>query len=205
VPDPALAVGRLGDARRRLVHQRPQVGAGQRALEDEVLGVEAQPREARRLRPTRGPTLEVAQGRAVPRAERGAPRRDGPVVLTQFEQLAGPHGQPLEATDVDLVGGQHEPVPVGRGHDRRRAEGAAQPDDAPLDHLGGRRRRRVAPERLGQFGHRHRPARPDRQRGEDDPVARAEVGRPVIDRHRSQQCDRHGSSLREASRPGQWR
>ncbi len=92
--------------------------------------------------------------------------------------------QALEAHGVDIAVGQLQLVAAAVGHDPDAVpvERAPQVRDVELHHLRGARRRRLAPQPLGEPIRRHRPALLEREHREYRPLlAGAQLDGPVLE------------------------
>ena len=126
-----------------------------------------------------GQCSRSASGSPAPQVECLRVGDSGAAVLTPLAQLPAAGDQALEQPDVDLVVPEGQPVAVRRGLDGVVPQGPAQAQDRPLDDLRPGRRRRLAPERVGQPLGRHAVAAVDDERGQHDPVPGREPAVPV--------------------------
>ena len=86
------------------------------------------------------PLREVREGPPAPQLERLLQQERRPVGLAERRGARGPGHLRLEPLGVHVVGGDGEAVAVARGLDGLGAQRLAEPDDARLQVLGGRRR-----------------------------------------------------------------
>ena len=127
------------------------------------------------LDPPGSPVLDVRERRPPPQRQRLADHIGSPFgVVGAVEQGACAFGGAFEALRVDLVVGQCQAVAGRQGLDRSRAQQLAEPDHAPLDHLGPRGRGLVRPQHLGQLIGAEDLARADGQGGENRSIASAQ-------------------------------
>jgi hypothetical protein len=137
------------------------------------------------------PAVEVVERRPAPEVEGAGKGRRRPVGIAGRDLLAAPLGQPFEAADVDVVVRQAEPVAAGRRPDRGRAERLADVRHADLHLLGGRRRGRITPQRVGQNVRADHLAPPHRQDAQHDAVTGAEHA-AAVDHQWPEKGDCHG-------------
>ncbi len=126
---------------------------------------EAQVLEARGRRRGEAPLLrDPGERRAAPERQRVAQDRARTLVLARVQRRRALRGEAFEAQRVDGVGLDREPVAAGALLDERAvAEAATQPRDERLQGVqlvGGLL---VVPDRVGEGGRRHDPARVERQ------------------------------------------
>ena len=171
------------------------LAGGHPGTEQGLLGATAQLVEAQGLGAAVRPVLEVGQRLAAPQVQRLGVGDGGPPVLAPLAQLPAAGDQALEQPDVDLVVPDGQPVAAGRGLDGVVPQGPAQPQDRPLDDLGPGRRRRLAPERVGQALGRHAVAAVDDECRQHDPVPGREPAVPVH-LQGAEQRERHESTVR---------
>lgn len=113
-----------------------------------------------------GAVGQIGEGLAVPQREGVVQQAGGLGGVALGEGGEAVAGQPVEAGEVDVVGGGGEPVPaVGGGHGVR-AERAPQPAHERLERAGGVGGRVRAPHLVHQHAHGHGPSGPQRQHAE---------------------------------------
>ena len=179
----------------RLGHDPVVVAGPELGLDEQLLGLEVQLREAVCLQPAVGPLGQLGEGVASPERDRPLHEERGPFRLVPDQQVPRPGQEVLELPVVELVVVQGQPVAVRRGPDRLRAEGLAEPDHAALDDLRRRARHLLAPERLGQRLRPHGGAGASGQRLEDHPVPRSQPGLALVDLERSEHPYAHGPTV----------
>ena len=158
----ALVEGMLGDRRLQLGDELGVVAQLELGVDEIRLGGRAQLLQPRHLEPGEGLVSEVGERRA-------APEPDGLAQLrrTDVRVLSPSVGdEPLEATEVRLLGRCFEHVAGLAGDDHVRAERLAELRDVVLKRVLGRRRRLSGPELLDQLIGGNDLARPQQQQGE---------------------------------------
>ncbi len=148
---------------------------------------------------------DLGQRRPAPQRERVAQRRPRRRRVPVTQRRPPLPGQPLEPPGVHVVRVEVEPVtapgccvPPSAGHR------PAQPGHERLHRVRGVGRRLVAPERLGQRGHAHRPARVQGEADQQRPQPRpGDVDRPiaVADLKRPEDPHPHHATLSSAVEP----
>jgi hypothetical protein len=181
----------LGDASRAFGEDLAPAPDPEERLQAEVLRDPTELVQPRSLEPRGFPALEPLERRTAPERQSIPGARGGSVVLAEREELPGPLDGPLEPAGVDGVVRQREAVAVVNGVDQGGTQPLAQPCDAALDDLGGRRRRVVAPERIGELIPGDVTAAAYGQRREDDAVARTEPGGLAVQFEWPQHPDSH--------------
>ncbi len=185
-----LAQRFLGDQWPGLGGDPAVVAGGEPGVEQVLLDSAAQLLEPGGLAAARRPAVEGLVGPPAPRLEGPAERGDRPVVVTRGGEVTTAGRQSLEPVDVDVVVGEHEPIPARRRLDGVGSQHPSQVGDADLDLLVGRRRRILAPQGVGQLVPVHDLAPAHGQRGQREAVPGLE--RPVVlDRYRPQEVDPH--------------
>jgi hypothetical protein len=96
------------------------------------------------------PAVQPAQRPAPPQGQRIGQQQCRPLGVVRSHQLASAADRVLEALRVDLVQRYGEPVTGRQGLHRMVAEELTEPNHAPLDHLGPRRRHLLSSQRVGQ-------------------------------------------------------
>ena len=119
-------------------------------VDAQLLGFHAQLLEAMHLDARRLPVIGVDKRAAPPQHEALVDGDQRPFRVAEHQQLARPPERSLEATHVQLLGGDRQPVTVRFGADGPRTEGLAETHNTALDDLAPRRRDPLAPQRVGE-------------------------------------------------------
>ena len=147
---PSLPGRLLAHEAARLGHHPVVLAGTELGLDEQLLGLEVQLREAVRLQPAVGPLGQFGEGGAPPEGHGALHEERGPFGFVPGEEVTRPGQEVLELPVVELVVVQGQPVAVRRGPNRVGAESLAEADDAALDDLRRGAGNLFAPERLGQ-------------------------------------------------------
>ena len=203
---PVLTQRFLGHPRLRLGEDRSGSARQSHRVQAQLLGLQPELFQPRGLDPSRLPPVEVDQCPSPPQTQRLAHHVGRPIGLAQRQQLPGASQVPLEPARVDLVGRQHEAVPVRPGLDRGRTQRLAQLHQASLQRLRPRRRHLLAPPGVGQRlrGHDLTPAHG--QRREHHLLTRRQPAPVAVHRQWAQDPDppRHAVSVHPGTGPVNW-
>ena len=174
---------------------------GQPGIEEAFLRRPSQLVEAGGLDAPGRPAVEDLERRAAPEVESPTEHDGCPIKFAGRHERHTAVDELLEATAVDLVIGQGQPIPGRRRLDRRRAECPTDAQHAALDNLRPRSRRLVAPQRIGQPVGTQHVTGVQRQGTQNDLVSPLQRGGRSADMECTEHVDAHQAIVRSSSAP----